>query len=226
MVDLGAPFRILQDRGAFFDEVGKGEGLWRRNMSLLVSASLYFAIYGALMGGSSGWTQALSAAVKLPVLYLLTAAICLPALYVLNLLFGAKQNLAQHVMVILGTLAVTSVLLIGFAPVTAFFLMTAKHYQFFKLLNVGILAVTALFGVAFFHRGMLALTDQEDGDKKARRRILILWIFLFAFVGSQLGWTVRPFFGAPGLPFEIVREVGGNFYVNVIDAVREVFGFK
>ncbi|MCH7903601.1 MAG: actin-binding WH2 domain-containing protein [Armatimonadetes bacterium] len=226
MVDLGAPFRILQDRAGFFDEVKNVENLWQRNLSLLLSASLYFAIYGALMGGYSGWGQALSAAVKLPILYVLTAAICLPALYVLNLLFGAKQNLAQHVMVILGTLAITGVLLLGFAPITAFFLMTADHYQFFKLLNVSILAATALFGVTFFHRGMLALTDQDAGDKKARRRILILWIFLFAFVGSQLGWTVRPFFGAPDLPFEIIREVGGNFYVNVLEAIGEVFGFN
>ncbi|MCH7945296.1 MAG: actin-binding WH2 domain-containing protein, partial [Armatimonadetes bacterium] len=45
-------------------------------------------------------------------------------------------------------------------------------------------------------------------------------------VGSELGCAVRPFFGAPDLPFEIVREIGGNFYVNVIDAVRGVFGFK
>lgn len=240
MVDLGAPFRILRDRAEFFNEVKKGEDLWQKSLSLLLSAAMYFAIYGALMGAYSGWAQAFSSAIKLPVLYLLTATICLPALYVLNLLFGAKQNLAQHVLVILATLAMTGVLLLGFAPVTAFFLMTAKHYQFFKLLNVAILGTTAIIGVTFFHQGMLSLEekppklteeppklteDHEVRTKTPRQRVLTLWIFLFAFVGSQLGWTIRPFFGSPNMPFEIVREIGGNFYLNVLEAASETFGF-
>ena len=39
---------------------------------------------------------------------------------------------------------------------------------------------------------------------------------LYGLVGSQLGWTLRPFFGSPGQPFELFREVEGNFYSQVI----------
>jgi hypothetical protein len=56
-----------------------------------------------------------------------------------------------------------------------------------------------------------------------RRRILSFWVLLFAFVGSQLGWTLRPFFGSPGMKFEVVREVGGNFYADVAKSAKEVF---
>jgi hypothetical protein len=34
-----------------------------------------------------------------------------------------------------------------------------------------------------------------------------------------MAWTLRPFFGAPGLPFEVFRDLGGNFYMNVIQSI-------
>jgi hypothetical protein len=42
--------------------------------------------------------------------------------------------------------------------------------------------------------------------------LLWVWLLLFGFVGTQLGWTPRPFFGSPGLPFQVFRPLEGNFY--------------
>ena len=63
--------------------------------------------YGLIMGSQNlvhgnidGWKYALAAAVKLPILFLLTLAICLPLLYVLNVLIGPRARFS----VILGLL--------------------------------------------------------------------------------------------------------------------------
>lgn len=55
-----------------------------------------------------------------------------------------------------------------------------------------------------------------------RAHILKLWIVLYGFVGSQLGWTLRPFFGAPDHTFQIFRKMGGNFYIDVLDSIKEL----
>ena len=57
----------------------------------------------------------------------------------------------------------------------------------------------------------------------ARNKILFFWLILYAFVGTQLAWTLRPFFGAPDMPFELVRKLGGNFYVDVIKSIARLF---
>jgi len=53
-------------------------------------------------------------------------------------------------------------------------------------------------------------------DRPVNMSLLNVWIVLYAFVGTQLAWTLRPFFGDPGQPFEIFRAIEGNFYVNVV----------
>jgi hypothetical protein len=55
--------------------------------------------------------------------------------------------------------------------------------------------------------------------------MLGVWVLLYAFVGSQLAWTLRPFFGAPGLEFELFRGLGGNFYSNIFVSIGELLGF-
>jgi hypothetical protein len=50
-------------------------------------------------------------------------------------------------------------------------------------------------------------------------------MFVYAFVGSQMAWTFRPFIGAPGTPFVLFRQLGGNFYSNVFSSIGEILGF-
>jgi hypothetical protein len=55
--------------------------------------------------------------------------------------------------------------------------------------------------------------------------ILRFWLILYAFVGTQLAWTLRPFFGMPGSPFVLFRELEGNFYLSLMQAIGEIMGF-
>lgn len=222
---FGILISLLRDRQGFLEEISQGVRLQSKISALFVSSSICFAIYGAIIGASHSWAQALSGAVKLPVFYLLTLIICFPTLFFFNVLFGSRSSFQQHFVVLLTAIAVMSVLLFSLAPVTLFFMITAPNsYQFFKLLNVLIFGITGIFGVKFLYEGMQLLSQQDEVGKKTRTSILRSWLFLYGFVGVQLGWFLRPFFGSPGSNFELFRKVGGNFYLDIVAAISQILG--
>jgi hypothetical protein len=106
-----------------------------------------------------------------------------------------------------------------------FFLLTTSQYQFFKLLNVGVFTIAGLVGVIFLGQGMRIVSAGGEEGALARRNVVRLWILIYAFVGSQMAWTLRPFIGAPGLQFELFRQLGGNFYANILASIGEILGF-
>jgi len=216
---------ILRNRFHFFAEIRDGQGLREKMRAMLVSSVIFFALYGAVLGSTHSLWQALSSAVKLPILFLATLVVCSPTLYFFNVLFGSNQSLTQNVALILTALTVTSVLLLAFTPVVVFFLLTTGGYQFFKLLNVGICAVSGFMGVRFLADGMTIVSTADKEGGGARRNVVRLWVLLYAFVGSQMAWTLRPFIGAPSIKFELFRQLGGNFYSNLFASIGELLGF-
>lgn len=212
---LGTVISLLRDRQEFLTEIHQGVKLNHKITALLMSSSCCFAIYGGIIGAFHSPLQVLSSAIKLPALYLITLLVCLPALYILNVTFGAKQTLTQHFTYLLAAVAVIAMLLLGFAPVALFFLITVNDYQFFLLLNVVIFALTGIIGVSFLYQVMKPIdTDDLSQSVKVRTNILRFWLGLYGLVGSQLGWTLRPFFGTTG-QFELFRPREGSFFAAV-----------
>jgi hypothetical protein len=54
--------------------------------------------------------------------------------------------------------------------------------------------------------------------------LLYIWILLFGFVGTQLAWTLRPFFGDPGRPFALFRHIEGTFYADIFQTIGRLLG--
>ncbi|MDZ8082864.1 MAG: actin-binding WH2 domain-containing protein [Nostoc sp. DcaGUA01] len=217
---------FLRDRQGFLEEVRQGTRLPNKIISLLVCSSLFLAIYGGIIGAYHSWMQALSSAIKLPALYLITLLICIPTLYFANVIFGSKRTFGQHLALVLTAVSVTSVLLFSFAPITLFFLLTTNNYQFLILLNVLIFALTGFIGISSLYQATNLVLEQDNEGSKTRQKILQFWLFLYAFVGSQLGWTLRPFFGTPDSAFQLFREREGNFYLSVIQAISYLLGIR
>lgn len=219
--------RLLRDRKTFLDEVRNQTKLETKIASLLIASSSFFAVYGAIVGSYGGGLQIVSAAIKLPALYLVTLVICLPTLYFFDILSGSKLSFKQYVTMALTAVSVISVLLFSFAPVILFFLISIKDYVFFLLLNVFVMAITGTIGVRLFYKGMRDMTATTDAmSRKSRRYLLQGWVFLYGLVGSQLGWTLRPFLGVEGEPFQVFRpEIDGNFYGQVLRAIGTMIGW-
>ncbi len=215
---------LLRNRTAFLEEIRDGIKLETKNTALLLCSSIFFGIYGAIIGSSHSWMQALSSSVKLPALYLITLIICFPTLYFFNILFGSRKTFGQHFAMLLTSVSVISVLLFSFAPITLFFLISTQNYQFYKLLNVVVFAVTSFIGIKFLYQGMAMLSKEDEEGQSTRMSILRFWLILYAFVGTQLAWTLRPFFGSPNSPFELFRQMQGNFYLDILRAFGEIFG--
>ncbi len=217
---------LLRDRSSFLEEIRSGIRLNSKSTALLICSSIFFAIYGAIIGSSHSWMQALSSAFKLPCLYLITLIICFPTLYFFNILFGSRKTAGQHFAMLLTAASVISVLLFSFAPITLFFLLSTQNYQFYKLLNVAIFAITGFIGIKFLYQGMQLLSTEDKEGLETRMNILRFWLILYAFVGTQLAWTLRPFFGTPQAPFELFRQMQGNFYLDIVQAFGEILGLR
>jgi hypothetical protein len=219
---------ILRQREQFFLEIKEGINLQSKIRSMVIASSVFLALFGAVLGSSSGIAgigQAVSSAVKLPILFLLTSLICLPTLYLFNTLFGARQSIQQNLAMYLAPITIMTVMLFGFAPIILFFLITVSDYQFFKLLNVAVFAISGFIGMWFLLKGMWIISDHDEDGVRLRRLTLLFWICLYAFVGSQMAWTLRPFIGDPNYGFELVRQTGGNFYTNIWFSLGEFLGF-
>lgn len=223
MNHLATLITLLRDRAIFLEEVRTGVKVESKIISLIIASSLFFAIYGGIIGAANSWQQLIISTIKLPALYLLTLLICLPTLYFFDILFGSKVDFKQYAVLSLITVSVISVLLFSFAPVTLFFLISIRDYHFFLLLNVTIFALTGFVGVRLFYNSVKTVMKFDDKTPKIRNQLLLFWLVLYGLVGSQLGWTLRPFFGAPGEPFQLFRSVEGNFYGQVIKSLIALF---
>ena len=151
--------RILRDRQGIWQQVVEDRELPKLTVQMLASSGVALAVYGAVLGSFHSVLMALTSAVKLPLLFLVTLAICLPTLYLFNLVFGARLSIRQSLALVMVALTVTAMLAVAFAPISLFFLITAPDYSFFKLLNVAILALSALVGLRFLTGGMRVLNE-------------------------------------------------------------------
>ncbi|MFG2047489.1 hypothetical protein ACGFIW_08680 [Micromonospora sp. NPDC048935] len=320
--------RILRDREGIWQQIVAEDDLNKLTGRMLTSSAIALACYGAVLGFFHSPLMALTSALKLPLLFLVTLVICLPTLYLFNLVFGARLSVRQSLALVMVAITVTSMLAVAFAPISLFFLITANDYGFFKLLNVAILALSALVGLRFLTSGMQVLNyhgllaapataapvtaqanatapavpatapavpatapavpaavpagsaaagasaepvavpagsvsngavtavpahvpaqwsgqpagappvgavpgyprswnerpvrQGEPTQRPASMTLLYIWILLFGFVGTQLAWTLRPFFGDPGQDFAFFRSIDGNFYAEILRTIANL----
>jgi hypothetical protein len=175
------------------------------------------------MGCYNGFLQAIASAIKVPVLFTLIIIICFPAFFVIQSILGSKLKLSQMLSIILAGFVLTTTIMVSFAPIVLFFLLTGDNYAFIKLLHVAIFIVSGLFGMRTIIEALKFSCEKKNIYPKVGVQVFRFWVIILAFVGAQLSWSLRPFIGAKELPFEIFREQEGNFYQHVIFSIGEMF---
>jgi hypothetical protein len=214
--------QILSDRDRFFDAVAEGDGLRDKITYALGTLVGLSALYGAAAGAYAGPLQAVSAAIKLPFLFLGTLAICFPGFFVIQVLMGSRLRLAQVLALVLGTLSLSAILLAAVVPISLFFLYTGANYYFLTLLHVLIVLSTGLVGMTVLHAGLAFACEKRGVYPKTAMTIMKVWAVLFAFVGIQMAWNLQPFVGDRGQPFQLFRHNEGNFYTAVVYSLKEL----
>jgi hypothetical protein len=213
---------LLGDRDRFFEEVVDHRELPRKLRFGAATVIALSGFFGLVAGAYSGPFQAVSAAIKLPFLFLATFAVCFPAFYVVQVLAGSRLKLLQVVVLVVAALALTSVVLAAFVPITAFFLVTGADYYFQHLLNIALAAVAGTFGMYALHDGLTVVCEKRGVYPRRALTIMRVWAILFAFVGIQLAWSLRPFLGDRNQGFRVFGHYEGNFYSAVVFAATQL----
>lgn len=184
---------------------------------LLAFIAIFGPLYGFCMGSFSAteaerWWLAIFAAAKVPLLLGATTLLCLPAYFILNTILGLRDDFAAGLQAILAGQAALSIALASIAPLTLVWYASDVTYRAALLFNAAAFAVSTLAGHVIMLRHYRPLIRRD-----ARHRLgLTSWLCLYAFVGIQMGWMLRPFIGSPGQPPQFFRpEPFSNAYVVV-----------
>lgn len=166
-----------------------GEGSSRDVILRLVGVAVACALgYGLIVGLFSGGEQVFYAPVKIAVGLLLSALICLPSLYIFAALGGSKAAIADVVGLLAGLLALTTILLIGFAPVAWIFSESTESVAMMGALHLAFWFVAVGFGLRFLHTGFkhTSLRGSEG---------ICVWTVIFVAVALQMTTALRPILG-------------------------------
>jgi hypothetical protein len=216
-------FPSFQDKDGFFEMITREEDAGKIIANQLWLLILFSFAYGLIMGAYNGWVQALAAGIKVPILFLLALLICFPAFYIVQYILGSKFKFSSMLAIILSGFVLISAIMISFAPIVVFFLITGGNYAFLKLLHVGIFSFAGIFGMHTINEALKYSCDKKKIYPKTGVQIFRFWVIILAFVGMQLAWTLRPFLGAKDYPFQVFRKQQGNFYMAVLGAAGELF---
>jgi hypothetical protein len=55
------------------------------------------------------------------------------------------------------------------------------------------------------------------------RTVFRIWVVVFALVGAQMGWVLRPFIGNPAIPVTFFRHRGSNFFQGLLEHFLRLF---
>jgi hypothetical protein len=156
---------------------------------LLCLISLFcLGVFGWLLGTFSGGTQLWAAPAKVAGGTLFAVLICMPSLYIFSALGGVEAKLSHMLGVLLAAIALTALLLLGFAPIVWVFSQSTESLPFMGFLALAFWLIGLSFGLKLLHAAAASLGGQSNG-------YLSSWILIFVVVTLQVSTAVRPIIG-------------------------------
>lgn len=211
--------QLLRDRGAILARIASGREHAAITRTMAVTIAVAMAIVGATLGCYRGGVQIGYAAIKLPAVLLGTAALSAPALTSIGAALGRRARLSGDLALVITALAFGALLLAACTPLILLARAVELPYHRMFLCTVGMFA---LAGVASLRMIAQALA-RETGP--GRTTALLGMCVVFALVGGQLAWALRPYLVRPRTPdVPFVRDVEGSLFDAISGAVRSARG--
>jgi hypothetical protein len=212
---LGLVDQLLRRRAAVLARIAAGDDLRGLIRTMLLTIVIGMALVGAALGAYRGGAQIAFAAIKLPLVMLLTAALCAPTLTALQLALGRPASLLRDLALVVTALAFGTLVLCAQAPLFLLLATLRLPYHEAILLTVACFAVGGLASVSVLARGI------------GPRSFVVLGVLLavFAVVGSQMSWTLRPYLVRPrseSVPF--LRDLEGSLWESLGQSLRSAQG--
>ncbi len=156
--------------------------------ALLAVTLVCLSIFGLVLGMFSAGEQLWAAPVKVVGGVILSALVCLPSLYIFGALGGMDAKVQQVIGLMLTFLSITSLLLVGFAPVVWLFSTSSNSLVFFGFLSLSIWLICLIFGIRVISRASKSMGGRKGGH-------LHIWAAIFMLVTIQMTTTMRPIIG-------------------------------
>jgi hypothetical protein len=205
---------LMRDRQGTLRRILDADDLPGLVRTMILTIATGGAAFGAAIGSYRGGLQILAAAVKLPLVMLLTAALCVPALSALGSALDRARGLRRDLALVLSSLALGSVVVAATAPIVLLAISVRASYHQVTLIVSSCCGLAGLVALAFFARGVRAI------DARRWRPLAAGLLLVFIFVGGQMAWTFRPYMVRPRTPQPpFIRLVEGNLF----EAVRQSF---
>lgn len=196
-----------------------GDGRWLRDS--LVWITLGAGIYGFALGTWRDPLQAVFNGVKFPLILFLTAAGNSLFNGLLAPLLGVPVPFRTSLAAVLLSFNLLSTLLAAFSPLTLFLIWNLpgpdapwqETQGAYATILVTQSVVIAFAGItANLH--LLRVLRSLAGSAGPARRLLVAWLAANLFLGTQLSWIGRPFFGRPNQAVQFLRDDAfrGNFF--------------
>jgi len=210
---------LLRRPAEFIDTLSELDDPTPAVRTLLLTAIVASMALGAGIGSYRGGWQILFAALKLPVVELLTAGICAPALIALNRSVHGDTSPRRDVGLILVALAFATLVAAGLAPLLLLAGSWGLDYHRAVLLLVGICLVSGALGLSVFLSGL------RGQDVPGRTIVGVIMVGLLGLVGSQMTWVLRPYLVRPGtghVPF--TRTLEDDFLTSIATDLESAQG--
>lgn len=156
--------------------------------ALLIITLSCLAVFGFVLGIFSSGQQLWIAPTKVIAGVFFSGLICLPSLYIFGCLGGMDAKIHHVAGLMLTFLAITSLLLVGFAPVVWLFSTSSNSLVFFGILSLAVWLVCLIFGLRVITRAARSMGGGQGGH-------LNIWVLIFMLVTLQMTTTLRPILG-------------------------------
>ncbi|MFC1564209.1 hypothetical protein ACFL6G_04690 [candidate division KSB1 bacterium] len=216
-------FPNFQNKDDFFRRITSEKGVLKKIIVLYLILNVFSFFYGVVMGSYHSFLQAVTAGVKVSLLFTLVLVICFPAFFIIQHILGSKLKLYQMVSIILSGFVLTAAIMVSFIPVVIFFVLTGSNYYFHQLLHILVFVIAGLFGMKIVIDALRYSCETKNVYPQTGVVVFRFWVVILAFVGMQLAWNLRPFLGDRGEPYQLFRQYEGNFYTAVIYSVKQLF---
>jgi hypothetical protein len=214
--------QLLRDRDAILARIAAGKDLAATMKVMVATIAVCMAIVGAALGSYRGGVQIGYAAIKLPLVLLGTAALSAPALTAIGAAAGRRVRLTADLVLVVTALAFGALLLTACTPLFLLCIAMERSYHDMILVTVGLFSLAGIASLRMIVQGVRIEASERGGTSA-----VVGLCIVFALVGGQLSWALRPYLVRPRTPEVVfVREVEGSLFdaiTTTIDSARGRF---
>jgi hypothetical protein len=209
--------QLLREPSMLLENINNERDVVEISRVMLGTIAVTGAIFGAALGAYHGGIQILYAALKLPLVILLTACVCAPVLTMSNRALGRGASISRDIAMVLSALALGGLVIAALAPILLLAGLLRMSYHEAILVAFGSCGLGGLVGLSLLWRGLRFESNN-------------LWATLFVIgafgiCGMQMSWVFRPYLVRPKtveVPF--VRELEGNILESMMKTQRSARG--